>query len=187
MEKKKARTEDKIIEKNLKLYDIDTNDEDISKIKKELKKLKDNLYILDREIDELNNYKDHKEQMGIRDKTNLETYLEDSSLSTKIDPLTGVFRDTKTGLYAELKTLPGKPREYVLCFGSTGVGRMTTKQIKVDIAQVLNKKKVPAAYTQAVDLATVLHKALEVSVKASIKQDLEKANKIWEGDGEITD
>jgi hypothetical protein len=111
---------------------------------------------LNRELDKLINIKDHKEQIGLRTQTPLETYLADSHLRTKLDPLTGIFRDTKTGLYAELKPLGDG--NFALCFGSTGVGRMMSKQIKVDIDQVLNQKKVPAAYTQAVDLAAELIK-----------------------------
>ncbi len=95
---------------------------------------------------------------GSRKPSNLEKILVDSPLSTNLDPLTGVFRDSKTGLYAELKPLGSKPGKYVLCFGSTGVGRMTMKQIKVDIAQVQNKSKVPAAYEQAAKLAAELIK-----------------------------
>ncbi len=114
------------------------------------------LNMLNRELDALNNIKDHKEQIGLRSKTPLETYLADSHLRTKLDPLTGIFRDSKTGLYAELKPLGNG--NFALCFGSTGVGRMMSKQIKVDIDQVLNQKKVPAAYTQAVDLAAELIK-----------------------------
>ena len=114
--------------------------------------------------------------------SNLEKILAGSPLSTKLDPLTGVFRDSKTGLYAELKPFGSKPGNYVLCFGSTGVGRMTMKQTKVDIAQVLNKEKVPTAYEQAVELAH----ALEVSVKASIKKELEYANDLFVGAATIT-
>ena len=98
------------------------------------------------------------ELSGARKPSNLERLLAGSPLSTKLDPLTGVFRDSKTGLYAELKPLGSKPGKYVLCFGSTGVGRMTMKQINVDIAQVLNKTKVPAAYEQAAKLAAELIK-----------------------------
>jgi hypothetical protein len=118
--------------------------------------LHNKLNLLNRELDSLNNIKDQKEQIGLRTQTSLETYLADSHLRTKLDPLTGIFRDTKTGLYAELKPL--KDGNFALCFGSTGVGRMISKQIKVDIDQVLNQKKVPAAYTQAVDLAAELIK-----------------------------
>ncbi len=100
---------------------------------------------------------------GTRNQSYLEKILADSPLSTKLDPLTGVFRDSKTGLYAELKLLVNKPRKYVLCLGSTGVGRMTMKQIKVDIAQVQNKTKVPSAYEQAVDLVAELIKELSKS------------------------
>jgi hypothetical protein len=87
--------------------------------------------------------------------------LAGSPLSTKLDPLTGVFRDSKTGLYAELKPLGSKPGNYALCFGSTGNGRMTMKQIKVDIDQVLNQRKIPVSYKQAVELTNFLHNALK--------------------------
>jgi hypothetical protein len=120
--------------------------------------LDNRLDTLNCELQALKNIKDHKEQLGIRGKTNLEIYLADSPLRTKLDPLTGVFRDTKTGLYAELKPLGDKSGNFALCFGSTGVGRMMLKQIKVDIDQVLNQRKVPAAYKQAVELAAELIK-----------------------------
>jgi hypothetical protein len=100
----------------------------------------------------------YKTLSGTRNPSKLERLLAGSPLSTNLDPLTGVFRDSKTGLYAELKPLGSTSGKYVLCFGSTGVGRMTMKQIKVDIAQVLNKTKVPAAYEQAAKLATELIK-----------------------------
>lgn len=103
--------------------------------------------------------------IGRRNPSNLEKFLAGSPLSTKLDPLTGVFRDSKTGLYAELKPLGSKPGNYALCFGSTRNGRMTMKQIKVDIDQVLNQEKVPAAYLQAVDLAAELIKELKKSGK----------------------
>ena len=100
----------------------------------------------------------YKTLSGTRNPSKLERLLAGSPLSTNLDPLTGVFRDSKTGLYAELKPLGSTSGKYVLCFGSTGVGRMTMKQIKVDIAQVLNKTKVPAAYEQAARLAAELIK-----------------------------
>ena len=137
-------------------------------------------------IDEKNNLQAspaYTKLSGSRKLSNLEKILAGSPLSTKLDPLTGVFRDSKTGLYAELKPFGSKPGNYVLCFGSTGVGRMTMKQTKVDIAQVLNKEKVPSAYEQAVELAH----ALEVSVKASIKKELEDANDLFGGTGKVTD
>jgi hypothetical protein len=111
-------------------------------------------------LQNLDKYKNlHKRSTPSR----LEKLLASSPLSTKLDPLTGVLRDSKTGLYVELKPLGSKPGNYALCFGSTRNGRMTLKQIKVDIAQVLNQEKVPAAYLQAVDLAAELIKELSKS------------------------
>jgi hypothetical protein len=83
----------------------------------------------------------YKTLSGTRNPSKLERLLAGSPLSTNLDPLKGAFRDSKTGLYAELKPLGSTSGKYALCFGSTGVGRMTSKQIKVDIAQVLNKKR----------------------------------------------
>ena len=119
-------------------------------------------------------------------KSHLEKLLAGSPLSKKLDPLTGIFRDTKTGLYAQLKPLGDSSGGYALCFGSTGIGRMTMKQIKVDMDQVLNQREIPAAYKQAVELATALHKALEAPIKASIKKELEDANILFGGTGTIT-
>lgn len=106
----------------------------------------------------LQNTKAYKNLKHRKQTSLLERHLSGSPLSTKLDPLTGVFRDTKTGLYAQLKSLEDGSGDYALCFGSTGVGRMTMMQIKVDINQVLNQKTVPAAYLQAVELATELIK-----------------------------
>ena len=128
---------------------------------KEFKSKKSALSEKNEAIDEKNNLQASPEYTKLsetRKPSKLERLLAGSPLSTNLDPLTGVFRDSKTGLYAELKPLGSTSGKYVLCFGSTGVGRMTMKQIKVDIAQVLNKTKVPAAYEQAARLAAELIK-----------------------------
>jgi hypothetical protein len=168
-----------------KAYDSIKNDPTKIAQWKEFKSERNSLSQKNEAIDENNNLQaspGYVTLSGTRKPSDLEKLLAGSPLSTKLDPLTGVFRDSKTGLYAELKPLGSKPRNYALCFGSTGVGRMTMKQIKVDIDQVLNQRKIPAAYKQAVELAH----ALEVSVKASIKKELEEANNLFGGTSTIT-
>ena len=104
----------------------------------------------------------------------LEKHLSGSPLSIKLDPLTGVFRDTKTGLFAQLIPIKDKENndsgDFALCFGSTGSGKMGMMQTKVDIEQVLNKEKLPAAYEQAAELAKALIQAtsfLGVEIKVT--------------------
>ena len=150
--------EDSVIKFN-KAYDSIKNDPTKIEQWKEFKSARDTLSS-NGNLQNLDKYKNlHKRSTPSR----LEKLLAGSPLSTKLDPLTGVFRDSKTGLYAELKPLGSNPRNCALCFGSTRNGRMTMKQIKVDIAQVLNQEKVPAAYLQAVDLAAELIKELKKS------------------------
>ena len=142
-------------------YDSTQNDPTAIENWKEFKSEKNALSEKNEAIDYENNLQastGYKTLSGTRKPSNLERLLAESPLNTNLDPLTGVFRDSKTGLYAELKPLGSTPGKYALCFGSTGVGRMTMKQIKVDIAQVLNKTKVPAAYEQAAKLAAELIK-----------------------------
>jgi hypothetical protein len=142
-------------------YDSTQNDPTAREDWKEFKSEKNALFEKNEAINDEKNLQastGYKTLSGERKPSNLERLLAGSPLSTNLDPLTGVFRDSKTGLYAELKPLGSTPGKYALCFGSTGVGRMTMKQIKVDIAQVLNKTKVPAAYEQAAKLAAELRK-----------------------------
>jgi len=147
-----------------KAYDSIKNDPTKIEQWKEFKSERNSLSQKNEAIDEKNNLQASPEYItlsGKRQPSDLEKLLAGSPLSTKLDPLTGVFRDSKTGLYAELKPLGSKPGNYALCFGSTGVGRMTMKQIKVDIDQVLNQRKMPAAYKQAVELTNFLNNALK--------------------------
>ena len=143
-------------------YDTTQNDANLNKDWNKFKSIRNELLINPSEINSQNNLQtrqEYKDLVGTRNASNLETFLSDSPLSSKLDPLTGAFRDPATGLFAELKSVGGG--KYALCIGSTGVGRMTMKQTKVDIAQVLNQRKVPAAYKQAVELTKVLHNVLK--------------------------
>jgi len=106
----------------------------------------------------LQNEVSYKKLKGDRQDTELEEILSNnpelSALSAKIDPLTGVFRDPHTGLYADLVRID---RNYfVLCFPGTGAGKMSAIQWKSNIDQIRNKKTIPPAYTQAVELAAAL-------------------------------
>ena len=106
----------------------------------------------------LQNEESYKKLKGDRQDTELEEILSNnpelSALSAKIDPLSGVFRDPHTGLYADLVRID---RNYfVLCFPGTGAGKMSAIQWKSNIDQIRNKKTIPPAYTQAVELAAAL-------------------------------
>ena len=104
----------------------------------------------------LQNEVSYKKLKGDRQDTELEEILSNnpelSALSAKIDPLSGVFRDPHTGLYADLVRID---RNYfVLCFPGTGAGKMSAIQWKSNYDQIRSKKTIPPAYTQAVELAT---------------------------------
>ncbi len=136
-----------------------------------------NQYITEEEIEEkeeveekftsLQNEESYKKLKGDRQNSELEEILSNNSqlsaLSAKIDPLTGVFRDPHTGLYADLVQID---RNYfVLCFPGTGAGKMTTKQWKSNYDQIRNKKNILKAYTQAVKLAAALKELFAIKKK----------------------
>jgi hypothetical protein len=108
-------------------------------------------------LQEINEYKSLK---GNRDKTALEIKLHThSNFRWNINALNGAFRDSNTGLYAELKAI--NKNEFVLCFPGTGAGQMNSQQWSVNINQFLGKNGVPAAYEQAKELAEEIKTKLE--------------------------
>ncbi len=136
-----------------------------------------NQYTTEEEIEEkeeveekftsLQNEESYKKLKGDRQNSELEEILSNkpelSALSAKIDPLTGIFRDPHTGLYADLVRID---RNYfVLCFPGTGAGKMTTKQWKSNYDQIRNKKNILKAYTQAVKLAAALKELFAIKKK----------------------
>lgn len=150
-------------------YNSMKNDAEKNKLWKELNSIKnelsENRNTVDgkKDLQSTDQYKNLKNRVQL---SLLEGHLSGSPLSTKLDPMTGVFRDPQTGLYADLiplKDTSGKVTgDYALCFGSTGIGHMTAIQTKVDIDQVLNEQTIPAAYQQAADLAATLIKELNI-------------------------
>ena len=113
------------------------------------------------------NEESYKYLRGNRPDSELEEILskdpELSALSTKLDPLTGVFRDPHTGLYADLVRIDRN--FFVLCFPGTGAGKMTTIQWKSNIDQIRSKNTIPAAYMQAVQLASALKEQFDIKKK----------------------
>jgi hypothetical protein len=110
------------------------------------------------EFTHLQNEESYKKIKGDRQDSELEEILsnnpEFSALSAKIDPLSGVFRDPHTGLYADLVRID---RNYfVLCFPGTGAGKMSAIQWKSNYDQIRSKNTIPPAFIQAVILAAAL-------------------------------
>ena len=77
---------------------------------------------------------------------------EKSPFASKIYPLTGGIRDTKTGLYAQLMPSSAGSSDYFLCFPGTGAMNNLDKQWTTNIANFM-LDDVPKAYKQAVALA----------------------------------
>lgn len=84
-----------------------------------------------------------------------------STFRAMLFPPTGGVRDTRTGLYAELRkvTLDGKP-VLLLCFPGTGAARNRDTQWKVNLQQAFGAGGVSRLYTQALALAKELKTAL---------------------------
>ena len=120
-----------------------------------------------KESTHLQNVESYKKIKGDRQNSELEEILSNnpelSALSAKIDPLSGVFRDPHTGLYADLVRID---RNYfVLCFPGTGAGKMSAIQWKSNYDQIRSKKNIPKAYTQAVTLAAALKELFAIKKK----------------------
>jgi hypothetical protein len=119
------------------------------------------------EFTHLQNEESYKKIKGDRQDSELEEILSNnpelSGLSAKIDPLSGVFRDPHTGLYADLVRIDHS--HFVLCFPGTGAGKMNTKQWKSNIDQIRSKNTIPSAYIQAVTLTAALKELFAVKKK----------------------
>ena len=80
-----------------------------------------------------------------------------SPFASKIYPLTGAIRDTRTGFYAQL--LPVRPgaTDYFLCFPGTGIMNNLDKQWMTNVANFAGDA-VPKSFQQAVQLAQEIQK-----------------------------
>jgi hypothetical protein len=95
-------------------------------------------------------------------KSYLETQLPSASaFRALLYPPTGAVRDTRTGLYAELRkvTIDQKP-VFVLCFPGTGAARNKDTQWKANLQQAFGAGGLPRLYTQALVLAKELKTVL---------------------------
>lgn len=96
------------------------------------------------------------------EKSSLEVQLPAASaFRAMLYPPTGGVRDTRTGLYAELRkvTIEGKP-VFVLCFPGTGAARNRDTQWKANLKQAFGAAGIPRLYTQSLALAKELKTAL---------------------------
>ena len=85
---------------------------------------------------------------------------QNSNFASKIYPLTGGIRDTKTGLYAQLIPAAAGFSDYFLCFPGTGAMNNLDKQWATNIANFM-VDDVPKAYRQAVELAHEIQQAIQ--------------------------
>lgn len=96
------------------------------------------------------------------DKSSMEIHLPAASaFRAMLYPATGGVRDTRSGLYAELRkvTIDGKP-VFVLCFPGTGAARNRDTQWKANLKQAFGTGGLPRLYTQSLALAKELKMAL---------------------------
>lgn len=84
---------------------------------------------------------------------------EESAFASKIYPLTGGIRDTRTGLYAQLVPDTFNSSEYFLCFPGTGAMNNLDKQWSTNIDNFLSDK-VPTSFEQAVQLTAEIQQAV---------------------------
>lgn len=127
---------------------------------KKLKKIKKVLLGNENKID-VQKTIEYKKIKGERENSILEKLLNESSyFNYMLTPINGAFRDTETGLYAELHQVQDS-NIVVLCFPGTGAGKMDSKQWEINRDQALGKKGIPPAYTQALELAAELKAKVE--------------------------